>query len=99
MNRDYDNESDIGDDPKYDDSDLEDDDDAADKDTDKITNHDSGYNTNEMEVTMTENTDTCYNTKIDEFKELVQQDCDAKLDKFEEAIRKYKALCYEDICL
>jgi Protein of unknown function (DUF3435) len=31
--------------------------------------------------------------------ELVQQDCDAKLDKFGEAIRKYKALCYKDICL
>ncbi len=39
---------------------------------------------------MTENTDN---------KELVQQDCDAELDKFGEAIRKYKALCYEDIYL
>jgi hypothetical protein len=43
-----------------------------------------------MKVTMTENTNN---------KELVQQDCDAKLDKFGEAIRKYKALCYKDICL
>jgi hypothetical protein len=30
---------------------------------------------------------------------LVQQDCDAKLNKFREAIQKYKALCYKDICL
>jgi hypothetical protein len=44
---------------------------------------------------MIENTDT----KINEFKELVQQDCDAKLDKFREVIWKYKALCYKDICL
>ena len=96
---DYNDESDISDDPEYDDSDLEDDDDAADEDTNETADRDSGYSTDEMEVTMTENTDTCYNTKIDEFKELVQQDCDAELDKFEEAIRKYKALCYEDICL
>ena len=50
---DGDDESDIGDDPEYDDSDLEDDDDAADEDTDKTANRDSGYNTDEMEVTMT----------------------------------------------
>jgi hypothetical protein len=50
---DGDDESDIGDDPEYDDSDLEDDDDTADEDTDKTANRDSGYNTDEMEVTMT----------------------------------------------
>ena len=53
-NRDYDDDSDAGDGLEYDDSDLfEDDDDAADKDTDETTNRDSGYNTDEMEVTMT----------------------------------------------
>ncbi len=96
---DYDDESDIGDDPEYDDSDLEDDDNATNEDTDETADHDSGYNTDEMEVTMTENMETCYNTKINEFKEPVQQDCDAELDKFGEAIWKYKALCYEHICL
>jgi hypothetical protein len=88
---DYDDESDIGDDLEYNNGDLSDDDDAADgDDTDETADRDSGYNTDEMEVTMTENTNN---------KELVQQDCDAELDKFREAIRKYKALCYEDICL
>jgi hypothetical protein len=97
--RDYDNESDIGDDPEYDDNDLEDDNDADDKDTDETADHNSGYNTDEIEVTMTENTDICYNTKIDKFREPVQQDCDTELDKFEEMIQKYKTLCYKDICL
>jgi hypothetical protein len=71
MDGDYNDESDIGDDPKYNDSDLEDDDDAANEDIDETTNCDSGYNTNEIEVIIIENMDTYYNTKIDEFKELV----------------------------
>jgi hypothetical protein len=83
---DYDDESDIGDDPEYDDDDLSEDDDAAadEEDIDETADRDSGYNTDEMEVTMTEP---------------VQQNCDAELDELGEAIRKYKALCYEDICL
>ena len=43
--------------------------------------------------------DSCYTTKIDEFRESEKQICDAaKLNKFREVIRKYKALCYKDIC-
>lgn len=48
---------------------------------------------------MTEDTNSCYTTKINKFKELKQQICNAtKLDEFGEAIQKYKALCYKDIC-
>jgi hypothetical protein len=92
-NEDYDDDSDAGDGPEYDD------DDATDEDTDETTDRDSGYNTDEIEITMTEDTDSCYNTKIDEFEEPEQQICDTDgLDEFGEMIRKYKALCYEDIC-
>ena len=99
-NEDYDDDSDAGDGAEYDGGDLfEDDDDAADEDTDETSNRDSGYNTDEIEVTMTGDTDSCYTTEINEFKEPEQQICDAaELDEFGEAIRKYKALCYEDIC-
>jgi len=48
---------------------------------------------------MTEDTDNCYTTEIDEFKESVQQICNAaELDEFEKMIQKYKALCYKNIC-
>jgi hypothetical protein len=106
----YDNNSDAGDGPEYDDDDLfdydNDDDDIADEDdlfddgTDESGDLDSGYITNRTDVTMTEDTDNCYATKIDESGEPGQQNCDAAdPDEFREAIRKYKALCYEDICL
>jgi hypothetical protein len=93
-----DDDNDAGDGPEYDDGDLfGDDDDATDEDTDETTDRDSGYNTDE--VTMTEDTDICYTTEIDKFGRPEQQICDAaELDEFGEAIRKYKALCYEDIC-
>ena len=49
---------------------------------------------------MTEDTDDCYTAEVDELGEPVRQACDAaELDEFREAVRKYKALCYEDICL
>ena len=97
---DYSDESDAGEGPDYDDGDLfEDDENAADEDTDETADRDSGYNTDVIEVTMTEHTDNCYMTEIDESAEPVRQNCDAdELDEFREAIRKYKALCYEDIC-
>ena len=97
---DYSDESDAGEGPDYDDGDLcEDDENAADEDTDETADRDSGYNTDVIEVTMTEHTDNCYMTEIDESTEPVRQNCDAdELDEFGEAIRKYKALCYEDIC-
>jgi hypothetical protein len=43
---------------------------------------------------MTEDIDKCYTAEVDEFREAVQQNCNDG-----EAVRKYKALCYEDICL
>jgi len=75
MDKDYDNKSNISDNPKYDNSDLFEDNNnaAADDDIDETADRDSGYNTN--------------------------KNCDAELDKFREAIWKYKALCYKDICL
>ena len=49
---------------------------------------------------MTEDTDDCSTAEVDGFGEPVRQACDAaELDEFGEARRKYKALCYEDICL
>jgi hypothetical protein len=61
---------------------------------------DSGYNSDETDIIMTEKTDTRFATKVNKFVERIEQDCDtADLDEFGEAKRKYKALCYEDICL
>jgi len=49
---------------------------------------------------MTEDADDRYTVEVDELGEPVRQACDAaELDEFGEATRKYKALCYEDICL
>jgi hypothetical protein len=49
---------------------------------------------------MTEDTDDCYTAEVNELGEPVRQACDAaELDEFREAVRKYKALYYEDICL
>jgi hypothetical protein len=56
----------------------------VDEDIDENAGYDSGYGPEKTDVTMTEDT----------------EDCDAaELDEFGEAIRKYKTLCYEDICL
>jgi len=98
---DYDDESDAGDGPEYDEADLFDnDDDTVDEDRDESADHDSGYSSAGTDVTTTEGTDDCYTTEVDESGELVRQTCDAaELDEFGEATRKYKALCYEDICL
>ncbi len=99
-NEDYDDDSNAGDGLEYDDGDLfEDDDDTIDEDINETTDYDSSYNTDEIEVTMTEDMDSCYTTEIDRFGDPEQQICDtAELDEFGEAIQKYKALCYEDIC-
>jgi hypothetical protein len=60
----------------------------------------SGYISNGTSVTMTEDIPNYYTAEVDEIGEPVQQNCDAaELDEFGEAIRKYKAPCYEDICL
>jgi len=96
---DYDDDSDAGDSPEFDVDDLFDSDDEADEEIDEDAGYDSGYGTTEeTDVTMTEDID-CYTAKVDESGEPVQQAYDtAELDEFREAIR-YKALCYEDICL
>jgi hypothetical protein len=60
----------------------------------------SGYISSGTSVTMTEDTPNHHTAEVDEIGEPVQQNCDAaELDEFGEAIRKYKAPCYEDICL
>jgi hypothetical protein len=101
---DYDDESDASDGPEYDDDSLFSfgfgDDNLLDEGTDGNADQDGGYNTDGTDVTMTEDTDDCYTAEVDELGEPVQQACDAvELDEFGEATRKYKALCYEDICL
>jgi hypothetical protein len=93
LDEDYDSESDDGDRSKYNnlglfndnhDGDNSDYDYAVNEDTDEIADRDSGYNTDGTDVMMTEDTEKCCTTEVDEFGE---------------AVRKYKALCYEDICL
>jgi hypothetical protein len=98
---DYDDDSDAGDGPEFDVDDLFDSDDEAEEEIDEDAGYDSGYGTTEeTDVTMTEDVDDCYTAEVDESGEPVQQACDAaELDEFGEAIRKCKALCYEDICL
>jgi hypothetical protein len=62
---------------------------------------DSGYNSDGTDVTMTEDTDKRYTTELDACGQPLRQNSDdaAEPGEFEEAKRKYKALCYEDICL
>ncbi|KAH9204046.1 hypothetical protein DL95DRAFT_529410 [Leptodontidium sp. 2 PMI_412] len=84
----------------FDSEDDRSDDGAADEDMDEYSGSDSGYNSDRTDVTMTEDTDKCYTAEIDECGEPLRQNLDAaKPSDFEEAKRKYKALCYEDICL
>jgi hypothetical protein len=99
--KDYDNKSDASDSPKFDVDDFFDsNDEAVDEGINKDTSYNSSYGTEETDVTMTEDANNCYTAKADESEEPAQQAYDAaKLDEFREAIRKYKALCYEDICL
>jgi hypothetical protein len=59
---------------------------------------DSGYGTDGTDTTMTKDTRNTSVLEIDEGS-VPQTSTDAKYDEFGEAIRQYKALCYEDICL
>jgi hypothetical protein len=103
----FDDDSDAGDGPEYHDDLLFDSDDNDNNDnndddevTDESADRDSGYNSEETDVAMTENTDECYSVEVNGSGRLVRQNSDAdKLDEFGEAVRKCKALCYEDICL
>lgn len=48
---------------------------------------------------MTDDIDNCSTAEVNGLGELLRQACGAaEQDKFREAVRKYKALCYEDIC-
>jgi hypothetical protein len=95
----FDSEDDGGDD----DVSFDSDDDGGDDDNEDMEEQrrsDSGYASDESDVTMTEDTDKCYTTKLDESgKPLRQTSNAAERGDFEEAKRKYKALCYEDIYL
>jgi hypothetical protein len=101
-----DDDSDTGDDPKSDDDILFDskdkgsDDGAADEDIEGHSCLDSGYNSDGTDVTMTKDTDKCYTTELDKYRQPLRQNLDvAKPSEFKKAKRKYKALCYKDICL
>jgi hypothetical protein len=106
-----DNDSDADDDPGSDDDVLFDSEDdgsddgtanegTANEGTDLHGCLDSGYNSDGTDVTMTEDTDKRYTTELDACGQPLRQNSDdAEPREFEEAKRKYKALCYEDICL
>jgi hypothetical protein len=105
---DYDDESDAGDGPEFDIDDLfdsnDDDDDAAaaalDEGLDEDTGYDSGYGTEERDVTITDDADNCSTAQVNELGEPLRQACNAaEPGEFGEAVWKYKALCYKDICL
>lgn len=70
-----------------------------DENTDASADQDNSYNTNGINVTMTEDTNNYDTTKADKLGKPLQQACDAKLDEFLETRRVYKVLYYEDICL
>jgi hypothetical protein len=73
---------------------------AADKDIDEYSGSNSGYNSDRTDVIITEDTDKCYTTEIDESREPLQQNSDAaEPGEFEKAKQKYKALCYKNICI
>ena len=111
----YHDDSDAADDPQYDDDlifdsddsdddgdggNADDDNDLHDKGTDKSAGRDSGYSSDRTDAISMEDSNDCYPMEVDEAGWAVQQDCSvAELDELEEATRKYKALCYEDICI
>jgi hypothetical protein len=102
----FDDDSDAGDGPEYENDllfDSDDDDNDAttdDEGTEETADRDSGYNSDRTDVTMTKDTDDYFTVEVEGARRPVQQSGDAdELDEFGEARRKYKALCYEDICL
>ena len=93
----FDSEDDGGDDVFFDSED-----DGGDEDNEDMGEHrgsDSGYASDRTDVTMTEDTDKCYTTKLDESGKPLRHSNATERGDFEEAKRKYKALCYEDICI
>jgi hypothetical protein len=74
--------------------------DKLDDDIDYRGDPDSGYGTDGTDTGMVEDTNDGRTIEIDGSGESVLQTCTGvKHDEFGEAIRQYKALCYEDICL
>lgn len=79
---------------------IADGDDLVNQATDKTASHNSSYGNGRTDVSVTEDIDDHDSSKFNEFEEPVQENCNTiKLDEFEEATQKYKALCYKDICL
>jgi len=75
------------------------DEDVADEDAGAF-GYDSGYGTEQTDVTMTEDLDNPYVTELNQFTGQESQACDSTAaDEFGEGQRMCKALCYEDICL
>ncbi|KIN08326.1 hypothetical protein OIDMADRAFT_23134 [Oidiodendron maius Zn] len=75
-------------------------DDRSDRNTDESADHNSGYNSNKADTPITEGGNNCCTIEADWLGKPRQQDCNATdIDEFRELIRKYKVLCYEDICL
>ena len=107
----YNNDSNTDDNSEYDDDFLfnsddnddtitDDNDDFFEKGMNESINCDSGYSSNKINVIIIENTYYCQLINVDIIRQSVQLNCDVnKVDKFGEVIWKYKALCYEDICL
>jgi hypothetical protein len=105
----YDDDSDAGGGgPEYDDDILfdSDDDETADEDglsdegTDESAGRDSGYSSDGTDVAMMQDTDDCCPVEVDGAGRPVRQNRDAgELTESGEAVRRCKALCYEDICL
>jgi hypothetical protein len=98
----YNDNSDANDSPEYNNDDTFDcdDDDLSDEGTNESASRDSGYSSDRTDVAMTADTDGRHLVEVDGAGGPVQQKCDAaELDEFREAVRKCKALCYEDICL
>ena len=63
-------------------------------------NCDSSYSSDEINITMTENTHNCQLINVDRVRWPVQLNCNVdKVDEFGEVIQKYKVLCYKNICL
>lgn len=91
----------------YDCDDMSDTEDADDSEYDKLDDDmdcrgdpNSGYGTDGTDIAMAENTNEGCTIEISGSGESVPQTCTGvKHDEFGEAIRQYKALCYEDICL
>ncbi len=79
----FDDDSDASDGPEYENDvlfDSDDDDNAAtdDEGTEATADHDSGYNSDRTEVTMTEDTDDCFTVEVDGTGRPVRQSGDAE---------------------